>query len=145
MAYYCTDFSITQNWAFNERCVTYDFTASINGTVTIGFSRCCWIAPYTSGTWSVLTTFSLVIRNDTGKINSSPCSITSPVLRLGCSFSINDSEFCLLNEFGLFSDPDIYFLVFTWMVEARVEWQVSALVFTSFIVCLEAITFIQLQ
>ena len=63
MAYYCTDFSITQNWAFNECCVTYDFTASINGTVTIGFSRCRWIAPYTSGAWSVLTTFSLVIRN----------------------------------------------------------------------------------
>ena len=90
MAYYCTDFSITENWAFGERRVTYDFAASINGTVTIGFSRCCWIAPYTGDAWNVSTTFSLVVRNDTGKINSSPRAITSPVLRLqqGCNHSI---------------------------------------------------------
>ena len=90
MAYYCTDFSIRENWAFGERRVTYDFTASINTTVTIGFSRCCWLHPFTSDSWNVTTTFSLVIRNDTGKINSSPRAITSPVLRLqqGCNHTI---------------------------------------------------------
>ena len=90
MAYYCTDFSITEDWAFGERRVTYDFIMSINGTVTIGFSRCCWIAPYTRDAWNVSTTFSLIIRNDTGKLNSSPRAITSPVLRLqqGCNHSI---------------------------------------------------------
>ena len=90
MAYYCTDFSITEDWAFGERCVTYDFTASINETVTIGFSRCCWIAPYTGDAWNVSTTFSMVVRNDTGRINSSPRAITSPVLRLqeNCNHSI---------------------------------------------------------
>ena len=90
MAYYCTDFSISENWAFGERQVAYNFTASINNTVTIGFSRCCWLAPYTSDSWNVSTTFSLVVRNDTGKINSSPRAITSPVLRLqqGCNHTI---------------------------------------------------------
>ena len=90
MAYYCTDFSISEDWAFGERRVTYDFTASINTTVTIGFSRCCWLHPFTGDSWNVTTTFSLVIRNDTGKINSSPRAITSPVLRLqqGCNHTI---------------------------------------------------------
>ena len=90
MAYYCTDFSISENWAFGERRVTYDFTASINRTVTIGFSRCCWLAPFNGDSWNVSTTFSLVVRNDTGKINSSPRAITSPVLRLqqGCNHTI---------------------------------------------------------
>ena len=90
MAYYCTDFSISENWAFGERRVTYDFTASINNTVTIGFSRCCWLYPYDADSWNVSTTFSLVVRNDTGKINSSPRAITSPVLRLqqGCNHTI---------------------------------------------------------
>ena len=90
MDYYCTDFSISENWAFGERRVAYDFTSSINNTVTIGFSRCCWLAPYTSASWNVSTTFSLVVRNDTGKINSSPRAITSPVLRLqqGCNNTI---------------------------------------------------------
>ena len=90
MAYYCTDFSISENWAFGERRVTYNFTSSINNTVTIGFSRCCWLAPYNLASWNVSTTFSLVVRNDTGKINSSPRAITSPVLRLqqGCNNTI---------------------------------------------------------
>ena len=90
MAYYCTDFSISENWAFGERRVTYDFTASLNRTVTIGFSRCCWLDPYDDDSWNVSTTFSLVVRNDTGKINSSPRAITSPVLRLqqGCNHTI---------------------------------------------------------
>ena len=90
MAYYCTDFSISENWAFGERRVTYDFTASINNTVTIGFSRCCWLHPFNGDSWNVTTTFSLVLRNDTGKINSSPRAITSPVLRLqqGCNHTI---------------------------------------------------------
>ena len=90
MAYYCTDFSVSEDWAFGERRVTYDFTSSINNTVTIGFSRCCWLAPYDSDSWNVSTTFSLVVRNDTGKINSSPRAITSPVLRLqqGCNHTI---------------------------------------------------------
>ena len=90
MAYYCTDFSISENWAFGERRVTYDFTASINNTVTIGFSRCCWLHPFNGHSWNVTTTFSLVVRNDTGKINSSPRAITSPVLRLqqGCNHTI---------------------------------------------------------
>ena len=90
MAYYCTDFSISENWAFGERRVTYDFTASINNTVIIGFSRCCWLYPYDADSWNVSTTFSLVVRNDTGKVNSSPRAITSPVLRLqqGCNHTI---------------------------------------------------------
>ena len=47
-----------------------------------------------------------------------------------------------LNEYGIYSDPGIYFLLFTWMVKARVEWQMPGPMFTRLIVWLEAIIFI---
>ena len=36
----------------------------------------------------------------------------------------------ILNRSSVHSDPDVYFLLFTWMVEARVEWQMSIPVLT---------------
>ncbi len=57
--------------------------------ITIGFTGSAWIAPF-SGSWNISTTFSLTIRNDTGRINSTPRAITAPVIRLleGCNHTL---------------------------------------------------------
>ena len=89
MSYYCTDYSTEEDWSFGERQLTYNFTGQTTDTITIGFTGCCWISPF-SGSWNISTTFSLIPREDTGKINSSPRAITSPVIRLqqGCNHTI---------------------------------------------------------
>ena len=89
MSYYCTDYSVEENWSFGEHQLTHPFTVTGAGLVTIGFTGCCWISPFSSS-WNISTTFSLIPRNDTGKINSSPRAITSPVIRLqqGCNHTI---------------------------------------------------------
>lgn len=91
MSYTCTDFSTEENWSFGERRYTHDFSAvaSESDVVTIGFVGNAWISPFSSN-WNISTTFSLVTRNDTGRINSSPRAITAPVIRLqeGCNHTI---------------------------------------------------------
>ena len=97
MSYTCTDYSIEENWSFGERQLTLTFSSSVEGIVTIGFTECCWIAPFGSA-WNLSTTFNLTIRNDTGQINSSPRAKTSPVLRLQVrcnhtiTLSVNDPD-----------------------------------------------------
>ena len=88
LSYVCTDFSIAENWSFGENRVVYTFP-STSTSVTIGFSGNAWIAPFNSR-WNVPTTFSLTRRNDTGRINSTPRAITSPVIRLqeGCNHTL---------------------------------------------------------
>ena len=89
LEYRCTDFSAQdqEDWSFGERLFTYRFTGG--PYFTIAFTGGDWIAPFNSG-WSVTTTFSITKRNDTGRINSTPRAITSPVLRLqaGCNHTI---------------------------------------------------------
>ena len=87
MSFICTDFSIEEDWTFGERLLTHTFDGGPD--ITIGFTGIAWIAPFNSG-WSLTTSFSTSIRNDTGRINSSPRTITSPVLRLqaGCNHII---------------------------------------------------------
>ena len=87
LSYLCTDYSSTEDWSFGEQHLTYNFSNSYDSTVTIGFSSCCWVS---YGTWNLSTTFSLVMRSDIGKINSSPRAIVTPVLRLqgGCNHTI---------------------------------------------------------
>ena len=89
MLYYCTDYSTEEDWSFGERQITYNFTGLNTNTITIGFTGCCWISPFRSN-WNISTTFSVIPRNDTGRINSSPRAITSPVIRLqhGCNHTI---------------------------------------------------------
>ena len=93
LSYICTDFSIQENWSFGERSISFNFSSvTTNYTsdeVTIGFTGCCWISPFSSG-WSLLTRLHLTKRNDTGKINSTPRAITAPVIRLqeGCNHTI---------------------------------------------------------
>lgn len=88
LSYFCTDFSIAENWSFGENRVVYTFP-STSTSITIGFSGNAWISPF-GGSWNVPTTFSLTRRNDTGRINSTPRAITSPVIRLqeGCNHTL---------------------------------------------------------
>ena len=75
----CTDYSIEEDWSFGERRFTYTFNETSN--ITIAFTGSSWISPFLLS-WSILTNFSTAKRNDTGRINSTPRTITSPVLRL---------------------------------------------------------------
>ena len=85
--YRCTDFSVEEDWSFGERLITYAFDSGPN--IRIGFTGNAWISPFSSE-WSISTMFSTAIRNDTGRINSTPRAITSPVLHLqaGCNHTI---------------------------------------------------------
>ena len=87
MQYKCTDFSTTEDWSYGERKIFYTFPSS--ESITIGFSGCCWISPF-SNSWNLISKFSMVPRNDTGVINSTPRATTSPVIRLqsGCNHTI---------------------------------------------------------
>lgn len=57
------------------------------------FSDCCWINELgaTDLKYSIQTSGSLNVRQDTGKVNSSPVSATSPIVRLqwNCSYSLD--------------------------------------------------------
>ena len=92
MSYICTSFSEAnvEDWTFGERRLTYDFALNFAAgqIVAIGYTGRDWIAPF-SASWNISTTFSLV-RNDTGRINSTPRAITAPVIRLreGCNHTL---------------------------------------------------------
>lgn len=87
MSFICTDFSVSENWLFGEHQLRYNFTTTVDTTITIGFIGFAWVI---GGSWNVSTTFSLIKRNDTGRINSSPRAITAPVIRLqlGCNHTL---------------------------------------------------------
>ena len=87
LLYKCTDYSMTENWSFGENKLFYTF--SNLEKITIGYSSCCWISGV-GGNWNISTSFSMIPRNDTGVINSTPRATTSPVIRLlsGCNHTI---------------------------------------------------------
>ncbi|XP_065832505.1 uncharacterized protein [Oscarella lobularis] len=88
---HCTGYSVTEDWSQGEN--TFNYTFSTDGPFVIGFTGCCWISSLVvgrDGDWIVSTTIDLNVRRDTGKINSSPISATSPIIRLKqhCSYSL---------------------------------------------------------
>ncbi|XP_062507621.1 integrin beta-like protein C [Corticium candelabrum] len=88
-SYYCTSYSVSEDWSQGERTFSYTFSGS--GPFTVRFSSCCWIRLLSGGSsWSVQTEIDLRRRSDNGKINSSPISATSAIIRLqnGCSYNI---------------------------------------------------------
>ena len=89
MSYVCTSFSIQEDWTYGERVYPYDFSFVAGQRVTIGFTGNDWIDPIGGG-WNVSTGFSLAVRNDTGRINSTPRAVTAPIIRLveGCNHTI---------------------------------------------------------
>ena len=95
MLYRCTDFSEAENWSYGVRRLAYNFSSPT--PITIGFSGCCWISPFSSH-WNLSTTFSITRRNDTGRINSTPRATTAPVIYVqeGCNntitIAVNDPD-----------------------------------------------------
>ena len=87
LQYICTEFSISDDWSFGSRVMSYDFSAASDSFVTIGFASNDWLG---FSHWNVSTTFQLTPRSDNGQINSSPRAITIPILRLqsGCHYTI---------------------------------------------------------
>ena len=79
VTFMCTDYSIKEDWSFGERRFIYTFNETSN--ITIAFTGRNWIRPIDTG-WSILTIFSMARRSDTGRINSTPRPITTPLLRL---------------------------------------------------------------
>ena len=96
MGFHCTDFSVTENWSFGGRSMKFNFTGPGN-QVTIAFEGSDWIAPF-SAKWYVAVSNNIAKRNDTGKVNSTPRSITTPVVNL--------KEFCNHTLPLSVSDPD---------------------------------------
>ena len=88
ISYVCTYFSIEDDWSFGENHQTHTFNSA--NTITIGTASGNWIKEAGDGKWNISTTFSLVTRADTGKINSSPRVLPTPPLRLQqrCSYTI---------------------------------------------------------
>ena len=88
ISYVCTYFSVEDDWSFGEYHKTYLFNSE--NTVTIGTFSLAWIHAVGTGQWNISTTFSLITRADTGKINSSPHVLPTPPLRLqqGCNYTI---------------------------------------------------------
>lgn len=66
-------------------CILYHSFFSFKGSAWISS-----IINMRGGDWMLRTTASLVKRNDTGKINSSPKSVMQPIVRLqlGCNHTI---------------------------------------------------------
>ena len=91
ISYFCTYFNFEDDWAFGEYHLIHNFdNVSDENTITIGTSDGTWIKDLDKGLWNVSTTFSLVTRADTGKINSSPRILPTLPLRLqkGCNYII---------------------------------------------------------
>ena len=64
----------------------------INSVFFPRFTGNAWIGTIRNGggNWELRTTASLTIRNDTGKMNSSPKTVMQPIIRLqhGCNHTI---------------------------------------------------------
>ncbi|XP_022787832.1 uncharacterized protein LOC111327814 [Stylophora pistillata] len=87
--YHCTDFSVQEDWTQGEN--SFEYTFPDEGPWLISYSSCCWISLTNGGgNWFLSTTANLTVRPDIGKINSSPISALSPIVRhqQGCPKTI---------------------------------------------------------
>nr|XP_039251110.1 uncharacterized protein LOC120328647 [Styela clava] len=88
----CTTYDIAENWAYGYNSFLTNITAS--STFDITFEGNAWIGGLygsAGGRWAVpLLGIDVGIRNDTGKVNTSPRTLSAPVVRLqlGCASDI---------------------------------------------------------
>ena len=87
-------------------------------------------------------TLKLVVRFCIGTTELCNCTHVQ-VYKLGHLFLINDLT-QHLNQFGIYSGPDIYFQVLTCEIKPGVEWQVPLPILKSLIVWRDSITFLKL-
>ncbi|CAC5391946.1 unnamed protein product [Mytilus coruscus] len=91
MSYYCTDYSVDEDWSSGERTVVYTFPATTSNIYHFGYISSAWIDLVEGGNnWSMRTAANLTVRSDIGKINSSPKSAMKPITRMkyGCQYSV---------------------------------------------------------
>ena len=98
MSYVCIDFSTEDDWILGVHHITHIFNSiSDNSTITIGTVSGSWNREV-GKRWNISTTFSLLTRVDTGKINASPQVVPTFNLQLqqGCNYtiplSVNDPD-----------------------------------------------------
>ena len=86
--YVCTDYSFSGNWEYGQRTLRFSFPNATR--ITLSAKGCCWVSPYLSSSWDIFTSIDLTVRQDTGKINSSPQARFLPVIQIqeGCNSSI---------------------------------------------------------
>ena len=89
VSFFCIEYSAENDWSYLEGHLTHVFTVTDMNAVTIGTTGGEWIRPY--GKWNISTTFTLVPRAGTGKINSSPRVVSFPKLHLLESHNYNIS------------------------------------------------------
>lgn len=82
VSYYCTDYSVVDNWAYGQRTFNITFPSTSDNLYTFGYSSCCWASLVEGGigNWLLLSKANLSIRQDNGRINSSPISAMQPVV-----------------------------------------------------------------
>ncbi|XP_071821080.1 uncharacterized protein [Apostichopus japonicus] len=80
LSYVCTDFSESEDWTSG---VSSGFYQPNIPYFQVWFSGCCWISLRNDagGDWFLMAAIDLSVRNDTGRINSSPTTTTLPILR----------------------------------------------------------------
>ena len=78
--YVCTDYSFTDNWEYGERTLRFSFPNATR--ITLSATGCCWVSPFGNGAWDIFTSIDLTVRQDTGKINSSPQARFLPVIQI---------------------------------------------------------------
>nr|XP_058953257.1 uncharacterized protein LOC131780658 [Pocillopora verrucosa] len=86
--FYCTDYSVPEDWTVGENNFTYTFSNS-EKQWHVSYSGCCWISlSHYAGSagWKVETVINLAPRSDNGKINSSPVTRSPAIVRFpgGC-------------------------------------------------------------
>lgn len=88
----CTESNSTENWADLEGITKFDITNQTSTSVVLRFYSSAWISlVHSSGSWSLVMTVDLSLRNDTGKINQSPVSsvASSMIFSRACWYHMN--------------------------------------------------------
>ena len=80
ISFFCIEYSVENDWSYLEGHEIHVFNVTDINAVTVTYTGSSWTYPY--GSWNISTTFSLVPRTDTGKINSSPRVASFPILDL---------------------------------------------------------------
>ncbi len=86
--YRCTAYSSVDNWELVHGSSQHTFQSNATH-VEIIYNRGIWFHPYAAPVY-LFARNNILIRNDTGRINSTPRSITSPVIRIqaNCTHTI---------------------------------------------------------
>ncbi|XP_052078424.1 uncharacterized protein LOC127716301 isoform X3 [Mytilus californianus] len=79
LSYYCTEFSEDDNWTYGQRTLNVTFPSTSDNIYVFGYRSGSWATLVDGGgSWSLIATANLNIRQDIGRINSSPIAAMQP-------------------------------------------------------------------